>query len=175
MNKKIDPAVIEAIEKLNKFFLSNGFYHRLVMSDDLFALGEIRQRAKEKVHLGDDKFYYGCSLPPSIQGIVDDLVRHHKPALIEIIDTMTDEEREAIGLIVHDDERIKAHLFILSKCGMGFYVSRRSNVPRDQRKPHTPAIDTLKKRMEQNDDYRRSRADRPNRRQYVNLASVTGK
>lgn len=172
MNEKIDQEVIQALEELNAFFAEQKFTNRLIMTDDLMALGEIRRRAKEKIAVGDKQFYYGCSLPQRIQDIVDTLVRRHKVSLRAIINDLNDEERTALGLTVTDDPAIKCHLFILTASGMGFYVSRRSNVSRDQRQPHVPAIDLLKKRMEQNDDYRRARADHPNRRQFVNLASI---
>lgn len=172
MNEQIvKPEVNEAFQELNKYFLANGFYFRLIMSDDLINQGEVRQRAKDKVVQGDEKFFYGCSLPASIQDIVDNLVRRHKPDLLALVDGLTDEQRSEVGITVYDDIKIKAYLFVLDSCGMGFYVSRRCNIPRDQRQPRSPAMDKLKKRI--NSTAAENQHDRPKmRRQFVNLATI---
>lgn len=156
---------------LSQAFLSKGFYFRLIMTDDLVNQGEIRQRARDKVIVGDDKFYYGCSLEPSLQARVDNLVREHKDELLELIN-LAPEELSKYGVEVTLDEKLKAHLIILTSCGMGFYVSRRVNSHRETR-PQSRALVNLSKRIETmaKDEVHHH----PNRRKFVNLASLSQK
>ncbi|MCY1288183.1 hypothetical protein D9M68_20420 [compost metagenome] len=158
---------------LSKAFLSKGFYFRLIMTDDLINQGEVRQRARDKVVHGDDKFFYGCSLEKSLQKRVDDLVRVHKQDVLALVE-LSEAERTALGIEITEDPKIKAYLVTLTACGMGFYISRRVNAPREER-GQSRAVSNLNKRIESyvNDEKKTDRT--VTRRRFINLATLSQK
>jgi hypothetical protein len=161
----------EEFAALSKAFLSAGFYFRLVMTDDLSNQGEIRTRARDKVVHGDDKFFYGCALEKTLQKRVDDLVRNHKEAVLALVE-LSVEERTAVGVEIEEDTKIKAYLVTLTTCGMGFYISRRVNTPREER-GLSKGVTNLNKRIESYVDAEK-KADRVvGRRRFVNLAALS--
>ena len=131
-NKEPSSFVLSEFAELGKYFLSQGHYHRLIMTDDVSNLGKVRERAMSKVVQGDEKFYFGCALADSIQNRVDTLVRFYKKEVLAIIN-LSDEEHAKIGIEIIDDEEMKATLVILTSCGMGFYIRRSPSIPREER------------------------------------------
>lgn len=160
-------------KELSAEFLSKGFYFRLVMTDDLINQSEVRTRARDKVIHGDDKFFYGCSLAAPLQKRIDDLVREHKQAVLELV-ALSEEERTAMGIEITEDPKIKAYLITLTSCGMGFYISRRLNSPRDTRN-QSKALTALTKRIDNITKDETKPELHMTRRRFVNLASISQK
>lgn len=170
---EISNFVTDELEAIGKEFLGQGFYFRLIMTDDISNLHLIRQRAKDKVEVaGDNKFYYGCSLGPVMQKRIDDLVRNHKKALIALC-VADDETQKECGIETSYDKEQRAHMVLITNCGMGFFVTEHKHVPREERQQRktmaglTSRVDAMKaeQAIGQKDRH-------VTRRNFVNLATV---
>jgi len=127
-----------ALEFLGATLRSDGIYFRLIMSDDIDNMADIRERAKAGLNwLGQvDKnngFFHGIAVRPEVQDKIDDLVRNFKPQLLEVIDGGEPNWHE-FGIDIYEDKAQNAYLVLFNQCCAGFYVSRRTHRPRHERK-----------------------------------------
>ncbi|MNB90830.1 hypothetical protein D3C87_676150 [compost metagenome] len=132
----------EELEALGTALRSDGAYFRLIMTDDIDSMAEIRLRAKEGLnHLGQyDKeggFFHGLCVRQEVQTRLDTLIRKNKPELLQIINAGAVKWKE-FGIDVIEDKVQKGYLVILNICGAGFYVSERRHTPRHERRQRTP-------------------------------------
>jgi len=123
--------------ELGKALLKEGFYFRLMITEDISNLNDIRRRAKEGMSPNPDSrtkdnFFYGCALPPALQERVHRIVLDHKVALLDAVAQGYDMLDE-LGVTAAFDEVQKAYLIQLKSCGMGFYISQRISAPRPRR------------------------------------------
>lgn len=123
-----EQAVVDKLTELGRRFLKNGYYMRLIMTDDISSVKEIHTRAKET----KNEFFYGLALPNDMQAAVDDIVRKDKKPMMSLIDK-GQEVLDAVGLSVEFDSVQKAYLVTIKSCGMGFYISRKVHTPRHKR------------------------------------------
>lgn len=124
---------------------SDGIYFRLIMSDDIKDMTDIRERAKARLNwLGkndkDNGFFHGITIRQELQDQIDYMVRNLKPQLLEVIDGGEPNWQE-FGIEVVEDKKQDAYLILLSHCCAGFYVSRRQHTPREDRKKRTTLSD----------------------------------
>lgn len=117
--------------------LKGGFYFRLIMTDDILHMSDIRVRAKEGLSpnpdsKAKDNFFYGAALPDALQEAVDQIVRSHKKVLLDIV-TTNKHLLDEMGITAAFDMGQKAFLIQFKNCGMGFYLSERVHTPRHQR------------------------------------------
>ncbi|MNI54603.1 hypothetical protein D3C76_376140 [compost metagenome] len=137
--------VQDELMALGTYFLSVGYYFRLVMTDDIDNMSIIRDRAREKKshaakkEWGED-FYHGLALSPEHQTRVDTLIRDYKPELLALVKGETT-LHDAVAIEVIPDPEQKAYLVIFSTSGMGFFVSDRIHKPRELRVRRTTMSD----------------------------------
>lgn len=122
---------------ISESLLAGGYYFRLIMTDDILHMADIRTRAKEGMSpnpssKAKDNFFYGIALPDSLQTRVDSIVREHKSVLLDAIKHGGDLTNE-LGITFAFDKSQKAYLVQLKSCGMGFYISERIHTPRENR------------------------------------------
>lgn len=127
----------QELDRIGSSLRSAGIYCRLIMSDDIFNLRVIRERAVCKAPVEtlpeSEGFWNGIAVSESVQEWIDDLVRQRKPELLSII---TD---DPVGLVeanirVIRDHELKSYLVIFNHCNSGFYISERDSVPRHERR-----------------------------------------
>lgn len=127
----------QELDRIGSSLRSSGIYCRLIMSDDIFNLRVIRERAVCKAPVEtlpeSEGFWNGIAVSESVQEWIDDLVRQRKPELLSII---TD---DPVGLVeanirVIRDHELKSYLVIFNHCNSGFYISERDSVPRHERR-----------------------------------------
>lgn len=133
----------EELESLGSCLRSEGVYFRLVMTDDIDSMAEIRLRAKEGLnHLGmmdkEGGFFHGLAVRQDLQDRLDALVRKNKPELLAIIAEGAVRWKQ-YGIDVIEDKVQKAYLVIFTVCGAGFYIGERRHTPRHERRQRTPA------------------------------------
>lgn len=123
-----EQAFSNKIAALASEFLKGGYYTRLVMTDDIISVKDIHMRAKEN----KDEFFYGIALPAALQETVDNFVRVDKKVILGLIEKGA-EQLKLAGLEAEYDKTQKAYLVKISKCGMGFFISKQVHTPREQR------------------------------------------
>jgi len=117
----LTPEAIELRDELAAIgaeLLKGGFYFRLIMTDDLINMAEIRKRARES----KEQFFYGCALRDDFQRRIDGMTRKYRTTLIDAI-CAGKEMQDELGIEGVYDPAQKAYLVTLRSCGMGFYVS----------------------------------------------------
>ncbi|MNB58720.1 hypothetical protein D3C87_363780 [compost metagenome] len=124
---------------------NDGVYFRLIMTDDIDNMADIRERAKAGLNwLGkvdkENGFFYGQCIRQNFQDRIDNLVRNFKPQLLEVINGGEPNWAE-FGIDVIDDKAQKAYLIILNRCCAGFYLSERIHTPRHERRQRTSLQD----------------------------------
>lgn len=114
-----------------------GIYFRLIMSDDIKDLKDIRHRASQHanhigpVNMGDD-FFSGIAVRPDIQNRIDALVRNRKSELLALINADENDWDDASIEVVQDTVQ-QAFVIVFTECGAGFYVSESVRKPRHER------------------------------------------
>lgn len=127
----------QELAALSNDLRKTGIYFRLIMTDDIKDLNDIRARAIERanfigpVNMGDD-FFRGIAVRPDIQSRIDNLIRTRKTCLLELINASETEWDEASIEVVQDTVQ-GAYVIVFSECGAGFYVSEAVRKPRNER------------------------------------------
>lgn len=127
----------EELEEIAKRLRSQGVYFRLIMTDDIDNMADIRERAKAGLNwMGkvdkDAGFFYGLSIDTALQDRIDHLVREYKPQFLEVI-AGGEPNWDEFGIDVFKDEAQKAYLILFKHCCSGFYLSERRHKPREDR------------------------------------------
>lgn len=150
MNAFVDPAntclelsqeqviLRNELQAIAEALLKGGFYFRLIMTDDILHMADIRQRAKDGMSpnpnaKGKDNFFYGAALAQSLQDRIDAIVRASKPLLMDAVKGGKTDLLEEYGITAAFDTTQKAYLVQFKNCGMGFYFSERIHTPRENR------------------------------------------
>lgn len=124
---------------------NDGVYFRLIMTDDIDNMADIRERAKAGLSwLGkvdkENGFFYGQCIRQNLQDRIDNVVRNFKPQMLEVIDGGEPNWAE-FGIDVISDPAQKAYLIIFNNCCAGFYLSVRVHTPRHERRQRTSLRD----------------------------------
>lgn len=129
--------ITQELVSLSNDLRKTGIYFRLIMTDDIKDLKDIRYRASQNnnfigpVNMGDD-FFSGIAVRPDIQSRIDTLVRLHKTELIALINGSEAHWDDARIEVVQDTVQ-QAYVIVFCECGAGFYVSESVRKPRNER------------------------------------------
>ncbi|MNP88999.1 hypothetical protein D3C85_13950 [compost metagenome] len=118
----------DKLADLGREFLKEGYYQRLVVTDDILSFKDTHTRAKE----GGDEFFFGVTLPDRLQVVVDGFIRDDKERFIELIEN-DQAHHEEFGIAVEFDAIQQAYLVKIVGCGMGFFISKTVHTPRHLR------------------------------------------
>lgn len=124
---------------------TEGVYFRLIMTDDIDNMADIRERAKAGLNwLGnvdrENGFFYGLCVRQDLQDRLDQLVRNFKPQFLEVIEGGEGTWKE-YGIDVIVDKAQNAFLILFNHCCSGFYLSVRVHTPRHERRQRTSIKD----------------------------------
>jgi hypothetical protein len=139
----------DELEAIGSDLRKTGVYFRLIMSDDIDNMHDIRDRAKAGLNwLGqvdkDNGFFYGLCVGTALQSRIDNLVRNYKPQLLEVI-AGGEPNWDEFGIEVVEDKAQNANLILFKNCCSGFYVSERKHTPREDRVKRTNPKDVAHK------------------------------
>lgn len=80
-------ALHRKLESLGEALLAANCTGRLIMTDDNIDPVLIRERATEEMAKHKDAFFFGIALPQHLQDEVDDIVRSHKQAFVNMVNS----------------------------------------------------------------------------------------